>query len=453
MLKFENLLQKATHNLTGNITDKDDEAKTGPARVVVVGAGFGGLNVVKKLAGKEGVEVELLDRNNYHGFWPLLYQVATGALLPGSIAYSLREIASHHKNLSFRMTEVQQVDLDQKKLATDTGEIGYDYLVLAAGSANNYFGSESIPHNSYSLKDVDEALDLRESILSSLERASVETDPEQRRFLLTFAVVGAGPTGGELAGMLAEVLVPLVRKEYPNLDAAELRLVLVEAHTNLLESFPKGLQKVAGKHLEKKGVEILQNSPVTAVENGTLTFKDGRTFRANTVIWAAGVTASTLGQGLGIKLAHSDRVPVEPTLNLKEHPEVFVIGDMAYLEGYKGQEAYPMVAPVAIQQARVAAANILASIREQPLNKFHYFDKGNMATIGRKDAVVDAFGIQLHGQLAWLTWLLVHLYFLVGFRTRVLVFLSWAYNYFTYNLGARFLGGKRHQDRKEIITF
>jgi NADH dehydrogenase len=453
MLKVEKKLQKTPNKVAANVKDKDDPPKTGPVKVLVVGAGFGGLNVMKTLAGKEGVEVELLDRNNYHGFWPLLYQVATGALLPGSIAYSLREITSHHKNLSFRLTEVQEVDLARKTLKTDTGDIGYDFLVLAAGSANNYFGSESIPDNSYSLKDVDEALNLRESILSSLERAAVETDPEQRRFLLTFAVVGAGPTGVELAGMLAEVLVPLVRKEYPGLDSGEIRLMLVEAHTNLLEIFPKSLQKVAQKHLEKKGVEILQNSPVTAVENGTFTFKDGRTLRANTIIWAAGVTAAPLGQSLGLKLAHSDRVPVEPTLNLKVHPEVFVIGDMAYLEGYKGQEAYPMVAPVAIQQARVAASNILAAIREQHLKKFHYFDKGNMATIGRKDAVVDAFGVKLHGQLAWLTWLLVHLYFLVGFRTRVLVFSSWAYNYFTYNLGTRFLGGKRHQGRKEIITF
>jgi NADH dehydrogenase len=254
--------------------------------------------------------------------------------------------------------------------------------------------------------------------------------------------------------MLAEVIVPLVRKEYTALDTGEIRLVLVEAHTNLLESFPGSLQKAAEQHLRKKGVEILQNSPVTAVEDGTITFKDGQTLRANTVIWAAGVTASALGQSLGLKLAHSKRVPIEPTLNLKDHPEVYVIGDMAYLEGYKkGKEAYPMVAPVAIQQARVAASNIMAAIHRQPMKKFHYFDKGNMATIGRKDAVVDAFGVKMHGQLAWLTWLVVHLYFLVGFRTRALVILSWAYNYFTFSLGARFLGGKRQRGQKEIITF
>lgn len=449
---MDSLLQKVMGKPEG--LPPTGEAKTRPAKVVVVGTGFGGLNVMRELAGVPGVEVLAVDRNNYHGFWPLLYQVATGALLPGSIAYPVREFISRHHNLTFRMTEVEKVDLPRKLLLTDTGEIEYDYLVLAAGSANNYFGSETIPHHTYSLKDIDEALDLREAVLKVMEEASLETDPERRKFLLTFVVVGAGPTGVEMAGMLTEVLRPLINKEYRMIKEDEVRLVLVEAHTNLLEAFPQSLQKKAEQHLRHKGVEILQNSPVKSVEDGTITFKDGRTMRANTVVWAAGVTASPLGKTLDIELQHSDRVPVEAAMNLKNHPEVFVIGDMAYHKGYKkGTEAYPMVAPVAIQQARVAAHNILALRDGKPLKNFNYFDKGNMATIGRKDAVLDAFGIKLSGQLAWFGWLVVHLYFLVGFRTRLLVFLGWAYDYFTYSLGARFLGGKRPQKGEEIVTF
>jgi NADH dehydrogenase len=257
-----------------------------------------------------------------------------------------------------------------------------------------------------------------------------------------------------MAGMLAEVIAPLIREDYRRLDEKEVRLVLVEAHTTLLESFPPELQQKGEEHIRHKGVEILQNSPVESVEDGEITFKGGRTMRANIVIWAAGVTSSPLGQTLGVRLGWNGRVAVEPTLNLKEHPEVFVIGDMAYLEGYKkGTEAYPMVAPVAIQQSRVAARNIMAQVEGRPLKEFHYFDKGNMATIGRKDAVADAFGIKLDGILAWFAWLVVHLYFLVGFRTRLLVLLGWAYNYFTYSLAARFLGGKRVKNARKFVTF
>jgi NADH dehydrogenase len=452
MLKLENML----HKMAGKPLEpaKKSLATSRPVKVVVVGAGFGGLNIMKELGGRPGLEVLALDRNNYHGFWPLLYQVATGALLPGSIAYPIREVITRHKNLAYRMTEVEKIDLDHKRLQTDTGEITYDYLVLAAGSTNNYFGSKSIPENTYSLKDIDEALNLREAILTALEQASLEPDAERRKFLLTFVVVGAGPTGVEMAGMLAEVIAPLIREDYRRLDEKEVRLVLVEAHTTLLESFPPELQQKGEEHIRHKGVEILQNSPVESVEDGEITFKGGRTMRANIVIWAAGVTSSPLGQTLGVRLGWNGRVAVEPTLNLKEHPEVFVIGDMAYLEGYKkGTEAYPMVAPVAIQQSRVAARNIMAQVEGRPLKEFHYFDKGNMATIGRKDAVADAFGIKLDGILAWFAWLVVHLYFLVGFRTRLLVLLGWAYNYFTYSLAARFLGGKRVKNARKFVTF
>lgn len=424
-------------------------SKTGQPRVIVVGAGFGGLNVIQQLANKDEVEVLVLDRNNYHGFWPLLYQVATAALAPDSIAFPVREITYKYPNIKFEMAAVSKVDLENKQVVTDAGtNLSYDYLVLAAGSANNYFGNKVIPEHTFSLKDVDQAVEIRQHILDVLEQAVQETDEKRRKNLLTFAIVGSGPTGVELSGAFADLLRPLLHKLYPTLLEAEVRIVLIEAHDTMLKAFPKSLQKKAQQHLERMHVEVLTNSEVTGVEKGIVTFKNGHSLEAGTVVWAAGVKASELGESLSVKLAHSDRVPVKPTLNLSDRPEVFVVGDMAYLEGYKQTksgkpEAYPMVAEVAMQMGRRAAHNILADVHKQPLESFRYTDLGTMSTIGRKDAVAVAFGLQLSGWLAWLSWLVVHLFFLIGFRNRVLVMLSWAYDYITYNRGVRLIGGRR----------
>lgn len=417
--------------------------KTGKPRLIVVGAGFGGLNAVKTLTKQLEIEVVVLDRNNYHGFWPLLYQVATAALSPDSIAYPVRQITHPHSNMIFQMARVERIDLENKQVLTDSGAMNYDYLILAAGSSNNYFGNKDLPNNTYSLKDIDQAEEIRTHILEVLEQASVEADATKRKKLLTFAIVGAGPTGVELAGAFGDLLRPLLKKEYKNLSPDEISIVLIEAHDTMLAEFPKSLQKKAQEHVKRMGVMVRANSKVKDVKNGLLSFDDGGTMEAGTVVWAAGVKASVIAESLNLKLAHQGRIPVTSQLNLPDHPEVFVIGDMAYLEGYhNGKEAYPMVAEVAMQMGRLAAHNVVASIRQEPLKSFKYLDLGTMSTIGRRDAVADVFGLQLSGILAWLMWLLVHVSFLISFRNRFLVLLSWAYDYVTFNLGVRLLGGK-----------
>jgi len=406
--------------------------------VLIVGAGFGGINAAHALGGKD-VDVLILDRNNYHGFWPLLYQVATAALEPESIAYPVRAIFRRFPNVDFQMAQVQRVDFAKKVVYAGAAVYGYDYLILAAGSTNNYFGNNALAHETYGLKDIDEAERLRNRILYNFEAAVHERDEQRRRELMTFVMIGGGPTGAELAGALSELIEHVLRKDYPMLDVKEARVVLVEASSHILAAFPESLQRAASRKLEKMGVQIKMESPVDAVENGLITFKDGSTLRAGTIVWAAGVRAAELADALPVEKVRGARVKVNPTLNLPDHPEVFVIGDMAYLEGYKSGQAYPQVAPVAIQQGKWAAENILRQAHSRELRPFHYFDKGNLATIGRSYAIMDAFGLRLRGLVAWLGWIFVHIMYLVGFRNRVIVLVNWAINYFTYDRGVRLI--------------
>jgi NADH dehydrogenase len=411
-------------------------------RVVIVGAGFGGINCAKAL-GNTDVEVLLVDRNNYHGFWPLLYQVATAGLEPQSIAYPVRGILRRYDNIDFQMTEVTGLDLANRRIkTTGTKELEYDYLVLAAGSANAYFGNNKLAQETLGLKNLEDAINLRNRVLEAFEQAVQEPDPEQRIKHMTFVVVGAGPTGVELVGSFSELIRYVLRKDYPSLDTTKARVILLEAIPKILSTFPEELQLKARKTLEKMGVEVSLGNPVASVENGVVTLKDGTQIEAGTVVWAAGVRAAPIGEKLEVKLARQQRVPVELTLQLPDHPEIFVIGDMAYLEGFKKTQPYPMVAPVAIQMGKQAAHNILALLHDQPLKPFTYTDKGNMATIGRRNAVFEAFGIKMTGFIAWLAWLFVHLITLMGFRNRLVVFLNWAYSYFTYDRGARLITGE-----------
>jgi NADH:quinone reductase (non-electrogenic) len=417
-------------------------ARTRHPRVVIIGAGFGGLNAVRTLAGTPA-QVLVLDRNNYHGFWPLLYQVATAGLEPESIAYPVRAIVRRYRNVSFRMAQVEGIDFDHRLVRTGDRQIAYDYLILAAGSANNYFGNDALAEHTYGLKDIGDGERLRNRILSSFEAAVGEPDAARRRALLTFVIVGAGPTGVELAGAIAELIHQVLRKDYPMLDMSKTRVVLVEAIDRVLAAFPESLQRSARRRLEQLGVEVMLNAPVKAVSDQAVTFTDGRTLPANTVIWAAGIRGAPLLDALDLPLGRGARVKVLPTLDVPGHPEVFAIGDLAYLEGYKGGQPYPQVAPVAIQQGRLAARNILAQMAGRPMRPFHYFDKGSMATIGRRAAVFDAFGIQMSGVLAWFGWLFVHLIYLIGFRNRLIVLANWIYNYFTYDRGVRLISGDR----------
>ncbi|MGQ9927566.1 MAG: NAD(P)/FAD-dependent oxidoreductase [Chloroflexaceae bacterium] len=415
-------------------------------RVIIVGAGFGGLTAARVLGDKD-VDVLVIDRNNYHGFWPLLYQVATAGLEPESVAYPVRAIVRRYSNVSFMMASVLGVDFEQQVVITPTANLPYDYLILAAGSANNYFGNEALAAHTYSLKDLDDAERLRNAVLANFEYAVSEADRARRRKLKTLVVVGGGPTGVELAGAFVELINHVLVHDYPMLDISEARVVLVEAGGTVLSTFPETLQREAIRRLEAMGVEVRLHAPVASVQHGTVTFADGTQIEAGVVVWAAGVRAASLADRLGLKQARGGRVPVEPTLNLPGRAEVFVIGDMAYLEPPprrgRPRVPYPMVAPVAIQMAGRAAYNILARIRRKPMKPFRYFNKGNMATIGRRVAVLDASGIRLSGYLAWVGWLVVHLMSLVGFRNRVVVFLNWAYSYFTYDRGLRLITGPK----------
>jgi NADH dehydrogenase len=412
----------------------------GRPRVVVVGAGFGGLHVAAKLA-RANVDVLVLDRNNYHGFWPLLYQVATAGLDPASIAYPARAILRKYQNTQFLMAEVSGVDFERKLVLSGNQMLPYDYLVLAAGSANNYFGDTALAAHTFGMKDLDEAEQLRNQLLRAFERAVIERDPARRSALLTLVIVGGGPTGVELSGAFAELIRHVLRKDYPMLDVAQARVLLIEASDRILASFPERLQRSARKRLEKMGVEVKLRTAVAAVDGDTVTFKDGTQINSSTVVWAAGVRAAELVDALGLAVGHSARVKVTPELNLPDRPEVFVIGDMAYLENDKSGQAYPMVAQVAMQMGTQAGRNIRAQIEGRPLVAFHYFDKGQMATIGRRAAVFDAFGIRLSGFFAWVGWLFVHIIYLIGFRNRLVVLTNWAYNYFTYDRAVRLITG------------
>jgi NADH dehydrogenase len=409
-------------------------------RVVIVGAGFGGLNAAREL-GNEDVDVLVIDRNNYHGFWPLLYQVATAGLEPESVAYPVRAILRRYSNIGFMMAEVVGVDFERKLVLTDHAALPYDYLILAAGSANNYFGNDGLADHTFGLKDLDDAEQLRNQVLAAFERAVSEQDRRLRSRLLTLVVVGGGPTGVELAGAFVELIRHVLVRDYPMIDISEARVVLVEASDRILASFPAQLRSSALHRLRKMGVEVRLNTAVSSVDGGIVYFADGSNLPSETVVWAAGVRAAGLANDLEVDQARGGRVQVTPNLTLPDHPEVFCIGDMAYLDQGKPGSGYPMVASVAMQMGKLTGRNILRRMHRKPMRPFRYLDKGNMATIGRRSAVLDAFGIRMTGYLAWAGWLVVHLMYLVGFRNRIVVFLNWIYSYFTYDRGVRLITG------------
>ena len=406
-------------------------------RVVVIGAGFGGLNVAQTLA-DEPVEVTVIDRSNYHGFWPLLYQVATAGLEPESIAYPVRAIVRQHKNVTFQLGEVEQIDFEQRRVHTKDWSLDYDYLVIAAGSTNNYFGNTNLEKHTHGLKDLREAVQLRNQVLAAFEQAAREPDPRKQAEYLTFVIIGGGPTGVELAGAFSELIRHVLRKDYPMLDVTQARIVLVEGQKTVLGVFAKSLQTAAVRQLERMGVELHCNAIVADVDEKGVTLKDGTHIESRTVIWTAGVRGAKIADVLGQKLERGARVAVQPTLNLADRPEVFVIGDIAYAKD-KHDQPYPQVAQVAIQQGKQAARNIVAQLKRKPMKAFRYFDKGSMATIGRRSAVLDIHGLRLSGFWAWVTWLIVHITFLIGFRNRLVVLTNWAYYYFTYDRGQRII--------------
>ncbi len=404
--------------------------------VVIVGAGFGGLNATRALR-RAPVQVVLVDRNNYHLFQPLLYQVATAGLEPEEIAKPARAILRGQKNFDFRLLDVTRVDFAARRLETSAGPIAYDYLVLAPGGETNFFGLDSLQRHGLGLKDIPDAVAIRNHVLTCFEQAMLEPDAERRRALLTFIVVGGGPTGVEMAGALSELIRLVLVKDYPRLNIKDVRILLLEATDRLLPALPERLREAAGKTLWRKYVEVRFGASVTDYDGRQARLKSGEVIPAQTVIWAAGVRASPLNATLGLPTARQGRVPVEATLQLKDHPEVFIIGDAAYRE--QDGEALPMVAPVAIQMGQSVARNIMRELRGQPLEPFRYRDQGTLATIGRNAAVAKVYGVEASGFVAWVMWLGIHIIQLIGFRNKLFVLINWAWDYFFYERAARLI--------------
>lgn len=404
--------------------------------VVVIGAGFGGLHAVQKLAGKP-VRVTLIDKRNYHLFQPLLYQVATAGISPHEIAYPVRAIFKKQKNFSFLMTRVNGVDFEQKCVLTEHGEIAYDFLVIAAGASVNYFGNASLEHNALPLKDVNDAVELRNHVLQMFELAAQEQDAQKRQGLLTFVAVGGGPTGVESAGALSELTRLVLQRDYPGFDLSSVRVLLFEGSDHILANLPDGLQQSAIDALTAKRVEVHLAAKVKEYDGQVITLIDGTQIPCSTVLWSAGVKAASLMGKLGLVQGNLGRVKVLSTLQLSAYPNVYVIGDAAYLE--ENGKPLPMVAPVAMQQGEQAVGNILATLAQKPLKPFKYKDLGSMATIGRNAAVALSYGMQFHGFMAWVVWLFVHLIGLIGFRNRLIVLINWTWDYFFYDRAVRLI--------------
>jgi NADH dehydrogenase len=407
---------------------------------VIVGGGFGGLYAARALRNVP-VRITVLDRRNHHVFQPLLYQVAMAALSPGDIASPIRWILRRQRNVEVLLAEVRSVDVAGRRvLLTDGGELPYDYLIVATGATHAYFGHDDWLPRAPGLKTLDDALLMRRRVLMAFERAEREPDPERRRALLTFVLIGAGPTGVELAGALAEISRHSLARDFRHFDPGSARIMLVEAGPSVLSAFPEKLRAEAKRELEELGVEVLTDSPVTDVLDGAVIVK-GKRVEADTILWAAGVAASPVGATLGVPLDRNGRVIVQPDLTIPGHKEVFVIGDLAAFKGPDGKQL-PGVAQVAIQMGRHAAQNIDRALLDQPYRSFTYKNLGNMATIGRASAVADFETFTMKGVLGWLAWLFVHIINLIGFRNRVVVLVQWAWAYLTFQRGIRLITGQ-----------
>jgi NADH:ubiquinone reductase (H+-translocating) len=411
-----------------------------PPHVVIVGGGFGGLYAARRLR-RAPVRVTVIDRRNHHLFQPLLYQVAMAALSPGDIAYPIRSILRRQRNTRVLLGTVVAVDLAGRRLKlADGGDVAYDYLILAPGAAHSYFGHEDWERDAPGLKSLEDALEIRRRVLVAFECAEREADERERSALMTFAIVGAGPTGVELAGALADIARTVLTSDFRAIDPREARIVLLEAGPRVLPSFPAELSAKAERSLRRLGVEVVCGKPVTKVAARGVSL-GGERIEARTVLWAAGVAASPLARTLGVPLDRSGRVPVEPDLSIPGHPRAFVVGDLASLRDQRTGKPVPGLAPAAIQEGRHAADNVLRLVGGKPTKPFRYVDKGNLATIGKAAAVVDFGFVRLSGLVAWLLWIVVHIFFLIGFRNRVIVIFEWAWAYFTSQRGARLITG------------
>jgi NADH:ubiquinone reductase (H+-translocating) len=409
----------------------------GPRRVVILGGGFAGLYAARSLAAAD-LAITLIDRKNHHLFQPMLYQVATAALNPADIAAPIRSILSKQKNCRVLLAQAQRVDTTASIVETDIGPVPYDYLLVATGAGHSYFGNDAWAEHAPGLKTIEDALEIRRRVFLAYETAERETDAEKRRALMTFVVVGAGPTGVEMAGALAEISRRTLARDFRNIDPKSARIILVEGVGRVLPPFPEDLSADAGAQLETLGVEVWTGTRVTGVDREGVTLGADR-IGTRTILWAAGVQGSALAASLGAELDRSGKVKVNPDLSVPGAPNVFVAGDLAHIAVESG--SVPGVCPAAMQAGRHVAQNVLALVAGRATAPFRYVDKGTFAVIGRGAAVGDIFGWKMSGRLAWLAWLGIHIAFLIGFRNRLSVILGWGYSYLTHRRGARLITG------------
>lgn len=402
--------------------------------VVIIGAGFAGVRAAQAFKDAP-VNVVLIDRRNYHVFQPLLYQIAMATLNPGDVAYPVRGLLQGQNNIDFKVAEVEKVDFANKKVETSHGDVTYDYLIVAAGSMTNYFGMQSIEENAFGLKNLEDAVRLRNHILTVVDQAVQEQDAAKRRALLTFVIVGGGPTGVESAGALSELMQHVITKDYTNFNVSEVSIILMEAIDNLLTVMPQKLRDATAQKLRAKGVEVRFGAKVVGYDGSKVCMHDGEEIPAHTLLWAAGIQASGIVQSLGVELGSFRRAKVTPTLQLADYAEVFVVGDAAHFE--QDGRALPTIAPVANQMADTAVGNILKLINKEELETFRYKEVGSMAIIGRGDAVASMGSLAFSGFFAWAFWLVVHVIRLAGTRNRVSAAVSWLWEYFSCERGVR----------------
>jgi NADH:quinone reductase (non-electrogenic) len=421
-------------------------SSTGRPRVIIVGGGFGGLSAARALRDAP-VDVTVIDRTNHHLFQPLLYQVATATLAPSDITAPIRYLLRRQRNTTVLMAEVRSLDVDRRVVTLDDGrEMAYDYLILASGSRHSYFGHSEWEPSAPGLKSIQDAREIRRRFLLALEEAEKSDDPARRDALLTFVVIGGGPTGVELAGILPTIVRGPMREEFRRIDTRKARVILLEGGPRVLPSFPESLSAHALEDLRDLGVDVRTDTLVTRVEPGAVWIGDERIATA-TVLWAAGNSASALGQSLGVPLDRAGRVLVEPDLSIAGHPEVFVVGDLAAYPWEGGDAPWvPGVAPAANQEGAAAARNLRRTLAGEARRPFRYRNKGNLATIGRHRAVADFGRVRISGFLAWWLWLFVHILYLAGFRNRLSVLIEWGYAYFTFQRGSRLIA-----DRERLL--
>ncbi|NBL65359.1 FAD-dependent oxidoreductase [Flavobacterium sp. NST-5] len=420
-------------------------------RIIIIGGGFAGIALAKKLK-SQSLQVVLLDKHNYHTFQPLLYQVATGGLEAGSIAYPIRKVIHHHENFYFRLCHVNEIDTNNQKIIADIGELSYDYLVIATGSKTNYFGNKEIERNSIAMKTIPQSLNIRSLILENFEQALLCTDEHERQALINFVLVGGGPTGVELAGALAEMKNAILQKDYPDLDISKMQINLIQSGDRILNTMSEKSSAAAEKYLINLGVNVLKNVRVTSYDGRNITTNTSLTLETATLIWTAGVQGATVnGLPVSAMVERVERIKVNHFNQVLGFENIFALGDIASMTSEEFPQGHPQMAQPAIQQGKHLGENLERLLKNQAMKPFSYNDKGSMATIGRNKAVVDLPKYHFHGVFAWFVWMFVHLFSLIGFKNKAVVFLNWLYNYIRFDREGRLI--IRPYKKKNFTSF